>query len=204
MGEFFLLKTIEYHLKAECEKQKLTPCVIKRQFNAEVKNINDITFHILEIRDSSLISDNNNYTMIYYWSLDCADGKCNHVNSKHHAIMSSHCNLKDCYSLLMKKLHLVFTCQKCREVTICTTNIEHLVTDEKFCFDCCAHTDAYTSNIPISLQKKNLFDCYVCGEEKINIKFKANLECQGSDKHTDHLCKFCWIKNNKKCPLCKE
>lgn len=58
--------------------------------------------------------------------------------------------------------------------------------------------------MPIELKKKNLFDCYVCGEEKINCKFKTLLVCNGSEKHTDFICQFCWKKNGKICPICRD
>ena len=103
-----------------------------------------------------------------------------------------------CYKLMLQKMHHIYKCNKCREVT---QNQCQISREELICTSCLFHEDVYCETE--EFKKKFLFDCYVCKEDNINRKHMMKLTCAGADKHSADMCKFCYRLNGSKCPLCR-
>jgi hypothetical protein len=171
------------------EKFPTMPC--NKLFHINITNHNDVEFIYLDV---TYWSKSDEYDMRLCTKLCCALGECD--ENEKHSFVHSHCiGLEKCYSRIMKKMHSIFKCRKCREET------SHDVLHELICDNCLIHEDSYRDE-PSDIKKRKLFDCYVCGEEKINKKFKAELKCSGASKHSDELCQFCLQRNFNKCPQC--
>jgi hypothetical protein len=167
---------------------------------AESKNIHEMGFKVIE----TIEYPNSKFKMIYYWDSDCATFTCD-CDSKslsHKCVFVESENLIDCYTKLMKKVHQVFECQKCHSISINDINDKIDIKKEKICSECAIHLDMYSNLAPI-IKKGFLFDCYICGMENINIKYKAKLNCFGASRHNDFICKSCFLKCRRKCPVCR-
>jgi hypothetical protein len=207
------------------ENKNTSPDVVCKIYHLEIKNSNDIVFRYLKImgqkRDdekkiaSFPVDYNFHMTLgMYYCCVresecdgdhddeeEAACEDCNNTCPPDHKSVHVHDkNLAICYTTLMDNMHDIFKCRKCRETT---TNKYQFEKDELICYSCLFHEDIYT-RMPDKIKKRKLFDCYVCSEEKMNSKYRAELKCPGANKHTDQLCKFCLISNRNKCPQCKQ
>jgi hypothetical protein len=182
-------------------------------FHVGVTNVNDVDFKYLNV---TYFMRSKMYNMRLCLQLCCANADCDEDEELNHTYVLGHGDTLDkCYSMIMNKMHYVFNCRKCREATLrepmlfahsAPLNEEKSETREELdmiCNNCLLHEDSYQDQSP-NVKKRKLFDCYVCGEEKINKKFKAELKCSGASKHSDELCKFCFKKNASKCPQCKD
>jgi superfamily II helicase len=158
--------------------------------------------------------------MILFWDERCASGECGHCDFQdemkfnvaddvyddgkgifhYHSISVEGETLVKCYTELLKQSHQIFICQRCKRYMHNKVNDEF--NKKEYCDECTFHSDFY-SITPDKVQKCHLFDCFICGEERIDIRFKAALTCGGQGQHTDFLCNSCFIKNKKKCPVCR-
>lgn len=193
---------------------------VEHRISIDIENIHDIAFRHLKVVQHYLGGkyDEIRYSMkigmflCCFRALDCScscdvededvdecDCDC-HNSCDHEAVYASNKNFDVCYATLMKRIHYIFKCSKCKEIV--RDKFQHKKV-ELVCTSCLLHQDMYAHQ-PEIVRKRKLFDCYICCEENMNKKFKAELKCDGQSLHTDELCKWCFMTNNRKCPQCKQ
>jgi hypothetical protein len=207
-----LKKEIE-SIKGKKEVRRVT-----KRFTVDIQNCHDITFKFLDVVQYSKnykvpFETGGNYQVrlamfqCCLMNSDCEcddddDDECscgNRCPPNHHVATQHDDTLESCYEKIMDSVHFIFKCRKCRTVSESQYQCER---DELICNSCLLYEDLYARQSEVT-KKRKLFDCYVCREEKMNKRYKAELNCSGASKHTDELCKWCFSSNNNKCPQCR-
>lgn len=182
-----------------------------KSYRTSIPNKNGIEFKFLMV-DYVETKLRNFFEMNLSLSSKCYSGDCkcddeedDDDNLYEHRISSDeHPTLYECYNALMDKMHELYLCPKCKkEFSRSSKNMAGLDdVDKLVCNACLMHEDAYVLQ-PLEVKKKELFDCYICGQENIAANLKADLNCSGNKKHTSDICQSCYTKCKHKCPMCR-
>lgn len=215
-------------LREDFRKRSLIPVEDIKNFDKNLEyeisltNKNDITFQHLSAEMYSINITQSLPKTEYFLNLyveDVCDGGCSSIRndwkmddyenkkseSHCHNIQTRNSNLDDYYRELMKKMHELYSCTKCKRKFRRSDDHAARLKDEDraICNTCLISEDAYVSQ-PRGVKRKQLFDCYVCGQENIVKKLKADLKCSGSAKHEDKICVHCYDSFGGKCPMCRQ